>query len=122
MSKVAVIGSGTMGNGIAHVFAQYGHDVWMIDIDAAALERAQATIRKNLERQVSKGKLDAAEVEVVLGRLRTGTDISAAANMDLVVEAASENPKIKFDVFSRLDTICPPATILASNTSSISIT
>jgi 3-hydroxybutyryl-CoA dehydrogenase len=122
MIRIAVIGSGTMGNGIAHVFAQHGHPVSLIDISAEALERATATIAKNLDRQVKKGTLAADQVEAVLGRITTSTDLSAAVNAAIVVEAASENPEIKYDIFTRLDRLCPPDTILASNTSSISIT
>lgn len=120
--KVAVIGSGTMGNGIAHVFAQYGHPVALIDVSSEALERAVATIGKNLARQVSKGTLPEDAPAAILGRITTSTDLSAAINAAVVVEAASENPEVKYDIFSRLDRLCPPDTILASNTSSISIT
>lgn len=120
--KIAVIGSGTMGNGIAHVFAQHGHDVALIDINPAALEKARATIGANLERQVKKGTLAAEAPAEILGRIRTVTDLAAAADAALVVEAASENPAIKFDLFMKLDGICGPETLLASNTSSISIT
>jgi 3-hydroxybutyryl-CoA dehydrogenase len=122
MIKVAVIGSGTMGNGIAHVFAQHGHEVALIDVHEAALAKARETITRNLDRQVKKGALAADAPPEILGRLRLGTDLAAAATADLVIEAASENPQVKFDIFARLDTICPASTILASNTSSISIT
>jgi 3-hydroxybutyryl-CoA dehydrogenase len=122
MTKVAVIGSGTMGNGIAHVFAQHGHDVALIDVIAEALERGMGTIRKNLDRQVKKGLLAADAPETILGRIRPGTDMQAADDAVLVVEAASEHPDIKFEIFAALDRICPAETILASNTSSISIT
>ncbi|MCA9721198.1 MAG: 3-hydroxybutyryl-CoA dehydrogenase [Gemmatimonadetes bacterium] len=111
-----------MGNGIAHVFAQHGHPVSLIDVDPAALERATATIAKNLDRQVKKGTLDAAAPATILGRLATGTELAAVADATLVVEAASENPRVKFDLFEQLDRLAPPATILATNTSSISIT
>jgi len=121
-ATIAVIGSGTMGNGIAHVFAQHGHPVSLIDVDPAALERATATIAKNLDRQVKKGTLDAAAPATILGRLATGTELAAVADATLVVEAASENPRVKFDLFEQLDRLAPPATILATNTSSISIT
>ncbi len=120
--KVAVIGSGTMGNGIAHVFAQHGHQVALVDVSADALERARATIAKNLARQVAKGTLAADAPDGILQRITTSTELSAAVNAALVVEAASENPEIKYDIFSRLDRLCQPDTILASNTSSISIT
>jgi 3-hydroxybutyryl-CoA dehydrogenase len=122
MKNIAVIGSGTMGNGIAHVFAQHGHEVALIDVNEAALAKARETITKNLDRQVKKGTLAAEAPAEILGRLRLGTDLAAAAGAALVVEAASENPQIKFDIFARLDAICPADTILASNTSSISIT
>ncbi len=122
MSTIAVIGSGTMGNGIAHVFAQHGHDVAVIDVNAEALERARDTIARNLERQVKKGTLAPEAPAEILARLRFGTALDAAAGAGLVVEAASENPAIKFDLFTRLDQLCPADTILASNTSSISIT
>ncbi len=122
MTKIAVIGSGTMGNGIAHVFAQHGHEVALIDVNAEALERGVATIRKNLDRQVKKGVLAPEAPEAILGRIKAGTELGAAAAAALVVEAASENPAVKFELFAKLDTIVGPETILASNTSSISIT
>jgi 3-hydroxybutyryl-CoA dehydrogenase len=119
---ISVIGSGTMGNGIAHVFAQHGHDVALIDVNQAALDKARATIQGNLDRQVKKGTIAAEAPAEILARIRFGTDLAAAAHAALVVEAASENPQVKFDLFARLDAICDPAAILASNTSSISIT
>ncbi len=122
MHSIAVIGSGTMGNGIAHVFAQHGHDVALIDVNEGALTKARATISGNLDRQVKKGTLSESAPSEILSRITTGTDFAAARNAALVVEAASENPAIKFDIFSKLDAICEPATILATNTSSISIT
>lgn len=122
MSRISVIGSGTMGNGIAHVFAQHGHDVALIDVSEPALAKAKATITANLERQVKKGTLAPEAVAEVVGRIRTGTDLALAADSELVVEAASENPAIKFDIFAKLDGLCQPNAILASNTSSISIT
>ena len=122
MQNVAVVGSGTMGNGIAHVFAQHGHEVALIDVSEVALAKALATITANLERQVKKGTLATEAVAEVIGRIRTSSDLGAAKDAGLVVEAASENPAIKFDLFARLDTICGPDAILASNTSSISIT
>jgi 3-hydroxybutyryl-CoA dehydrogenase len=120
--KAAVIGAGTMGNGIAHVFAQHGWDVALIDVAPAALERGLATIRGNIERQIKKGALQAGAVEEITGRITTGTALEAAAEAEIVVEAASENPQLKFQVFETLDRICKPDAILASNTSSISIT
>jgi 3-hydroxybutyryl-CoA dehydrogenase len=122
VTRIAVIGSGTMGNGIAHVFAQHGHDVTLIDINQAALDKALRTIQGNLERQVKKGVIaPEASVEIV-GRIRLSTDLGDAKDAALVVEAASENPAIKFDLFTKLDQLCAPDAILASNTSSISIT
>lgn len=122
MERIAVIGSGTMGNGIAHVFAQHGHDVSLIDVNPTALEKAKATIGANLERQVKKGALAADAPAEILARITTGTALDLAGDAELVVEAASENPNIKFDLFARLDEVAPPAAILATNTSSISIT
>lgn len=112
-----------MGNGIAHVFAQNGFSVSLVDINDKALEKALATISKNLDRQVAKGTLTEAEKAATLANIKTFTKLEEGArNADLVVEAASENVKIKLDIFRQLDEICPANTILASNTSSISIT
>ncbi len=122
MSKVAVIGAGTMGNGIAHLFAQHEWDVTLIDVRAAALEQGLTTIRKNLDRQVKKGTLSAEEPALVLSRIATAESLEAAAGAELVVEAATENPALKFEIFQTLDRVCAPGVILASNTSSISIT
>jgi 3-hydroxybutyryl-CoA dehydrogenase len=120
--RVAVIGAGQMGNGIAHVFAQNGFDVTMIDVSAAALERGHATIAGNLDRQIKKGTLQAAEKETILGRIATTESLADARGASLVVEAASENRDLKFKMFSELDSIADPGAILATNTSSISIT
>ncbi len=123
MKQIAVIGAGTMGNGIAHVFAQHGHAVTLVDVDPAALERAQATVARNLDRQVGKGKLTAEEKADTLGRLRVSTVLAEAVrDCDLVVEAATENPTVKLDIFRQLDQAASAKTILATNTSSISIT
>jgi len=122
MSQAAVIGAGTMGNGIAHVFAQHGWKVALVDVSKDALDQAVATIRGSLERQVKKGVLTADQVPEILGRIAPGTALEAASGAELVVEAASERPDLKFEIFRTLDRICPPTTILASNTSSISIT
>ena len=122
MSRAAVIGAGTMGNGIAHVFAQHGWQVSLIDTVPAALEKATATIRTNLERQVKKGSLAPDAPSDILGRIATATALDAAAEASLVVEAASENPAVKFAVFEQLDRLAAPEAILATNTSSISIT
>jgi 3-hydroxybutyryl-CoA dehydrogenase len=111
-----------MGNGIAHVFAQSGFDVTMLDVSDAALARGRATIEKNLARQVSKGALDAAARDAALGRLETSTDLGAAAGAQLVVEAATENRELKFKIFADLDRLADADAVLASNTSSISIT
>ncbi len=112
-----------MGNGIAHVFAQSGFNVSLFDISAEALERAVATIGKNMDRQVAKELLTEAQKSEALARLTTGTDLKVAvSNADLVVEAATENTDIKFQLFKDLDAMAPKACILASNTSSISIT
>jgi 3-hydroxybutyryl-CoA dehydrogenase len=118
----AVVGAGTMGNGIAHVFAQHGWQVALIDNVPAALEKATTTIRGNLDRQVKKGTIPADAAGQVLGRITTGTALTAARNAELVVEAASENPGVKFSLFEELDRISQPAAVLATNTSSISIT
>lgn len=123
MKNITVIGAGTMGNGIAHVFAQSGYDVQLFDINAAALERAVTTITKNMDRMIAKEKLTEADKTAALARLATGTDLKAAvSNADLVVEAATENADLKFKIFRDLDELAPADCILASNTSSISIT
>ena len=120
--EIAVIGAGQMGNGIAHVFAQSGFPVTMIDVSAAALERGRATIEKNLDRQVKKGTLNEKQREETLGYISTDTDVAAATDAALIVEAATENTDLKFRIFGDLDRIANPNAILASNTSSISIT
>jgi 3-hydroxybutyryl-CoA dehydrogenase len=122
MSRAAVIGAGTMGNGIAHVLAQHGWDVALIDSAPAALDKATATIRTNLDRQVKKGALAAEAPAGILERIRTGSDLESVRDTSLVVEAASENPAVKFSLFEQLDRLAPPEAILATNTSSISIT
>lgn len=123
MKNITVIGSGTMGNGIAHVFAQCGYSVNLTDINEAALQKAIVTITKNLDRQVQKGTISEDTKNATLKNISTFTDLGkAAANADLVVEAASENIEIKLKIFQQLDAVCSPQTILASNTSSISIT
>jgi 3-hydroxybutyryl-CoA dehydrogenase len=122
MKRAAVVGAGTMGNGIAHVFAQHGWEVALVDTVPAALEKATATIRSNLDRQVKKGTLPAEAPAQVLGRIKTGTTLDAAKQAEIVVEAASENPAVKFSLFEQLDRVCAPTAILATNTSSISIT
>jgi 3-hydroxybutyryl-CoA dehydrogenase len=123
IKKVAVIGSGTMGNGIAHTFAQKGFAVNLIDISAPALEKALQTIAKNLDRQVSKETITAAQKEETLAQIKILTSLQeGVADADLVVEAASENIDIKLKIFKELDQYTKPEAILASNTSSISIT
>lgn len=122
-SKVAVIGAGTMGNGIAHVFAQYGYNVHLIDVSQAALDRALATISKNMDRQVSKGALTEADKTAALGNITTFTSIeSGVSDRNLVVEAATENLALKLKIFGEMDQFSPADAILATNTSSISIT
>ena len=120
--RVAVVGAGTMGNGIVHVFAQNGYDVTMIDVRAEALEAARATISGNMDRQVKKGALAEADKAAALGRIRTATELSATGDADLVVEAATENRDLKFRIFEEMDRHAPAHAILATNTSSISIT
>ncbi len=123
MKKIAVIGSGTMGNGIAHVFAQCGYAVSLIDISQDALNKAIATISKNLDRQVAKGSLKEEDKANTLKNITTFTEIGkGVAGCELVIEAATENPEIKFKLFRDLDALCPEGVILASNTSSISLT
>lgn len=123
MKHIAIIGSGTMGNGIAHVFAQNKFKVHLIDISEAALEKGVATITKNLDRMLAKERITEAEKNTTLTNLSTFTDLKAGVeNADLVVEAATENFEIKLGIFKELDQYCKPNTILATNTSSISIT
>jgi len=111
-----------MGNGIAHVFAQHGWDTALLDVSREALDRAVQAITVNLDRQVKRGTLTADQKGQALGRIRTGTALDGAAEADLVVEAATENLEVKFKIFRDLDAAAPSAAILASNTSSISIT
>ena len=122
MERIAVVGAGQMGNGISHVFAQGGFPVTMIDVSDSALARGRATIEKNLERQVKKGAIDAAARDATLSRIALATDTGACAEATLVVEAATENTDLKFRIFRDLDAVAPANAILASNTSSISIT
>lgn len=123
MKNISVIGAGTMGNGIAHVFAQFGYTVTLIDVNQTALDKALATISKNLDRQINKGKLTEEEKAATLGRLTTVTSLeSGVSSADLVVEAATENIDIKLQIFRTIDAAAPANAILASNTSSISIT
>ena len=123
IKNIAVIGAGTMGNGIAHVFAQYNFNVTLIDISEAALGKAIQTISQNADRQVNKGIITQATKDRILLTLHTSTSIeTGVAKADLVIEAATENKAIKLKIFSQLDELASPAAILASNTSSISIT
>jgi 3-hydroxybutyryl-CoA dehydrogenase len=123
MKKIAVIGSGTMGNGIAQVFAQQGFNVALIDIAQPALDKAIATITKNLDRVVAKGTITEADKTHALKNITTYTSMAEGVKTaDLVIEAATENVEIKLNIFRDLDKLCPANTVLASNTSSISIT
>ena len=123
MRNISVIGSGTMGNGIAHTFAQFGYDVTLIDISEKALEKGISTIEKNLDRQVSKGSISNDDKETTLRRIITSTSIEEGVkSANLVVEAATENIDLKLNIFKLLDQYAPKTAILASNTSSISIT
>jgi len=122
IKTVGVIGAGTMGNGIAHVFAQYGYNVQLIDVKQEYLDRALATIEKNLGRQVQKTKITEEEKSGTLGRITMSTDLRTLDPVDFVVEAASEREDIKFDIFDQTDEITADEVILATNTSSISIT
>jgi 3-hydroxybutyryl-CoA dehydrogenase len=122
MSRVAVVGAGTMGNGIAHVFAQSGWETALVDVAPDALTRALKTIAANLQRLVKKGALSADDGAATQGRLRTSTSLDAARDADIVIEAATEDRDLKFTIFRELDRTAPPAAILATNTSSISIT
>ena len=116
------MGAGTMGNGIAHVFAQSGWETALIDVSREALDKAMKTIEANLERQVKKGVGSGEWAAQTLGRIRPSTSLDGAANAELFVEAATERPEVKFDLFRQLDRAAPAGAILASNTSSIPIT
>ena len=123
MKNITVIGAGTMGNGIAHVFAHNGYQVQLFDINQAALDRALSTISKNMDRQIAKEKLSQAEKDSALGRLHTVTNLEhAVREANIIVEAATENKSLKFQIFKELDDLAPKDCILATNTSSISIT
>lgn len=123
IKKVSVIGSGTMGNGIAHVFAQKDYEVNLVDISEKALQKGFDTISANIDRQIKKGTVTETDKTRILANITLVNDMrKGVAEADLVVEAATENPAIKFQIFNQLDQFTPPNTILASNTSSISIT
>jgi 3-hydroxybutyryl-CoA dehydrogenase len=120
--RVGVVGAGTMGNGIAHVFGRGGYDVVLCDVQQSFLERALATITKNLEREVAKNKITAADKDAALGRIHPATDRNQLAECDFVIEAATEKFETKTEIFRDLDRLTRPEIILATNTSSISIT
>ena len=122
MAKVFVLGAGTMGAGIVLAFAQAGNDVIVRDIKDEFVQRGISGIQKGLEKRVARGKMSEEDKDAILSRISGTTDMQLAADCDLVVEAAVENMKIKKEIFAELDTICKPDTILASNTSSLSIT
>ena len=123
MKNIAVIGAGTMGNGIAHVFAQNGYKVNLIDISEESLNRGLNTIVRNLDRMITKEKINEVDKSNTLANIETFSDLSkGASNVDLVVEAATERLDLKLDIFKELDTLCTANTVLATNTSSISIT
>lgn len=122
IKRFGVVGAGQMGNGIAQVAAQAGIEVVMHDIADKFIEHGMSVIKKNLQRSVDKGRMSQADMDAVLGRITTTTELAAMKDVDIVVEAATENEKIKLDIFAQLDEICPKGAILASNTSSISIT
>jgi 3-hydroxybutyryl-CoA dehydrogenase len=123
IERITVIGGGTMGNGIAHVAAQHGKAVRLVDVSSEVLEQAIATITKNLDRQVKKDILSVADRDATLARIETGGDMAEGAeDVDLVIEAVPERPELKYTIFETLDRAAGPDTILASNTSSISIT
>lgn len=123
MKNIAVIGAGTMGNGIAHVFAQHGFSVHLIDVSQESLDKGLATITKNLDRMVAKDKISENDKTVTLAKIVLFSDLKeGVAKADLVVEAATENSDLKLKIFKELDAFCQPKTILATNTSSISIT
>ena len=121
MKKIGVIGAGTMGTGIAHVSALSGFDVTLVDIEQNLLEHSLTSIKKSLKRQVDKKKISQDEMNAALVRIQTITEMKSLSSEDIVIEAATENKEAKMSIFSELDTFCPEKTILASNTSSISI-
>ena len=122
VKRVAVVGAGTMGNGIAHVFAQSGYAVTLVDVARDFLDRAIRTIEQNLRRQVEKGKIPEEAIQGTLSRIAIAAELETAAEAHLVIEAITEDPEIKFSLMRKLDEICPPETVVGSNTSSISIT
>jgi 3-hydroxybutyryl-CoA dehydrogenase len=122
INKIGVVGAGTMGNGIAHVAAQSGFEVVLVDVDQKFLEKAVGTIKKNLGRQVEKGKLTQEQMDGTLGKIKTAASLEAVKDCGIVVEAVFEDLKVKKDIFVKLDALCSPEAILATNTSTISIT
>jgi len=120
--RIAVVGAGQMGNGIAHVFAQSGFKVTMIDVSQEALDKGRSTIAKNIERQVKKGTIPAEDQVKILSQIDLNMDIEAASEASLIIEAASEDAGLKYRIFTDLDRIAKPVAVLATNTSSISIT
>jgi len=122
VNNIAVVGAGTMGNGIAHVLAQAGRAVVLVDLSQPLLDRALETIRANLDRQVRKGRLTETDRDDTLARIATGTTLDAVGGAELIVEAATETPDVKFSLFEQLDARAADGAILATNTSSISIT
>jgi len=122
IKKVTVVGAGTMGNGIAHTFAQFNYEVSLVDVNQEFLDRGINTISKNIDRQIKKGVITEERKKEILASIKPSADIMAAKDSDIVIEAATENPEIKKNIFRTLDGLCKPDCILASNTSSISIT
>jgi 3-hydroxybutyryl-CoA dehydrogenase len=123
MERILVVGAGTMGSGIAHVFAQHGFQVFLVDIAEEVLQRARATIERNLTRQLQKGVIAEADKEAILQRIQMSTQLEeVAGKAEFVIEAAPEHPELKRQLFAQLDTLCAPEVVFASNTSSISIT
>lgn len=122
IKTITIVGTGTMGNGIAQVAALKGFDINMVDIKQEFLDRAVATIGKSLDRMIKKEKITEDDKKTALGHLKTSTDLAIAANSQLVIEAVTEDLKIKLDIFKKLEEVCPPETYFASNTSSLPIT
>jgi 3-hydroxybutyryl-CoA dehydrogenase len=122
IKKVTVVGAGTMGNGIAHTFAQFNYEVNLVDVNREFLDKGISTISKNIDRQIKKGVISEERKKEILSIIKPSADIMVAKESDLVIEAATENPEIKKNIFRTLDGMCKPDCILASNTSSISIT
>lgn len=122
VQSIGVLGAGQMGNGVAHVFAQYGFQVGLYDVSAEQLDKAQKTIRQNLDRQAKKGIIDPAGIQLVIDRISIAKSLEDFSECDLIIEAVNENESLKFDIFRQLDEAVKKDAILASNTSSISIT